>query len=67
VVDALLEAMFPPVQQWERAENELAVAWARAALGKERFAGAWTEGRAMTLEQAIAYALDETNPESSSQ
>ena len=26
---------------------------------------AWAEGRAMTLEQAVAYALEETGPKSS--
>jgi len=35
---------------------------ARAALGEEAFAAAWAEGRAMTLEQAIAYALEEEPP-----
>jgi hypothetical protein len=27
------------------------------------FAAAWAEGQAMTLEQVIAYALEETAPE----
>ena len=31
----------------------------RAKLGKERFAAAWDEGHALTLEQAVAYALKE--------
>jgi tetratricopeptide (TPR) repeat protein len=35
------------------------IASAHAALGDEAFAAAWAEGRAMTLEQAIAYALEE--------
>jgi hypothetical protein len=34
------------------------VAPLRAALGEEAFAAAWAAGRAMTLEQAIAYALE---------
>jgi hypothetical protein len=34
---------------------------ARAALGEETFVVAWAEGRAMTLEKAIEYAL-ERNP-----
>jgi tetratricopeptide (TPR) repeat protein len=33
---------------------------ARQQLGEERWKAAWEEGRAMTLEQAIAYALGET-------
>jgi len=36
-----------------------AVARVRAALGEQAFETAWTEGRALTLEQAIAYALEE--------
>ena len=35
------------------------VAAARLALGDAIFDGAWEEGRAMTLEQAVAYALEE--------
>jgi tetratricopeptide (TPR) repeat protein len=34
------------------------IAAVRAALGDEVFAAAWAEGQAMTLEQAIAYAMD---------
>jgi hypothetical protein len=37
---------------------ERALAQARTALG-DRAADAWCEGEAMTLEQAIAYALEE--------
>jgi len=33
------------------------VAEGRAALGEAAFAAAWSEGRAMSLEQAIEYAL----------
>ena len=36
------------------------LALAREALGEERFTRVWEEGRAMTVDQAIAYALDET-------
>ena len=35
------------------------VAEVRGALGEEAFAAAWAKGRAMTLEQAIEYALGE--------
>jgi len=45
-----------------RATYERAVAAARAQLGEEAFAAAWAEGRAMSLDQAIAYALDESDP-----
>jgi non-specific serine/threonine protein kinase len=33
----------------------------RTQLDEERFAKAWSAGRAMTLEQAIAYALGEVS------
>jgi len=32
----------------------------QTALGEQAFAKAWAEGESMTLEQAVAYALDET-------
>ncbi|HJZ45519.1 MAG TPA: hypothetical protein VKE41_00065 [Roseiflexaceae bacterium] len=34
------------------------IATTRAQLDDATFAAAWAEGRAMTLEQAIAYALE---------
>ena len=43
----------------ERAEHDQAIAAARAALGKKVFEKAWTEGKGMTLEEAVAYALEE--------
>ena len=48
-----------------RAINERDTAETRAALGEAAFAAAWAEGRAMTLEQAVAYALDEPRPRGS--
>jgi non-specific serine/threonine protein kinase len=47
----------PPVadlQEYERTVSE-----ARAALGEAAFAAAWAEGRAMSLQRAIEYALGE--------
>jgi hypothetical protein len=35
------------------------VAAARDALGEEALVAAWAQGKEMTMEQAIAYALDE--------
>jgi non-specific serine/threonine protein kinase len=43
----------------ERADLDAGLAAARAVLGEEAYAQAWAEGQAMTLEQAIAYALEE--------
>jgi predicted ATPase/class 3 adenylate cyclase len=53
------DAIGEPVPSRERAGHDQSVAAARVALGDEAFARAWAEGRAMTLEQAVAYALDE--------
>jgi predicted ATPase/class 3 adenylate cyclase len=49
----------PPVSSDGRRTFDESVAAIYAALGDEAFAAAWAEGRAMTLEQAVAYALDE--------
>lgn len=51
-------ASLPPV---DRADYERNVALARAGLSEKAFAAAWAEGRAMTLEQAVEYALSPHN------
>jgi hypothetical protein len=62
--------LFGAAAIWREAEsgrlpaNEVAglkrdVAATRAALGVESFAAAWEKGRAMTLEHAMAYAMQE--------
>jgi hypothetical protein len=38
------------------------IAIVRGQLNEDAFAKAWEEGRAMTLEQAIEFALKETEP-----
>jgi hypothetical protein len=40
-------------------EHERAERGAREALGEEAFAAAQAEGRAMSLEQAVRYALED--------
>ncbi len=55
--DALTEGISPPARLPERTENEMAVASVRAELGEARFAAAWAEGRAMSQDEAVAYAL----------
>lgn len=61
--EALRETIGSPLPLAKRHEYERRVAAACDALGQESFAAAWAEGRAMTLEQAIAYALERnTNP-----
>jgi non-specific serine/threonine protein kinase len=44
----------PPYVRADHDRNVMAV---RAQLGEEAFAAAWAEGRRMTLEQAVEYAL----------
>jgi non-specific serine/threonine protein kinase len=51
---------FEPVDQ---ASHDQGVAPTRAALEDTAFAAAWGEGRAMTMEQAIEYALEWVEPE----
>lgn len=55
--EALREAIGASVLPYYRGEYERGVAAARAPLGEAAFAAAWAEGRAMTMEQAIEFAL----------
>jgi predicted ATPase/transcriptional regulator with XRE-family HTH domain len=49
-----------PVNEAEpEAESEETLAQARALLGEEQFTHVWEQGRAMSLEQAVAFALEE--------
>jgi hypothetical protein len=57
---ALLGTPLAPAEQ-DRLDRWLQSA--RAALSAEAGVVAWAEGHAMTLEQAIGYALGETGPE----
>jgi predicted ATPase/class 3 adenylate cyclase/Tfp pilus assembly protein PilF len=59
VVEELREATGVPLPPADRAEHERSVAAVRTALGEEAFAAAWAEGRAMSLEEAIKYALED--------
>jgi hypothetical protein len=58
--EALREAVGASPRTIYRGEYERRVATARAALGAEGFCAAWTAGRAMTLEEAIAHGLAES-------
>ncbi len=59
--EALREAIGFPLTPFARhhSDYEGSLAVARARLDEQSFAAAWSEGRAMTPEQAIEYALSE--------
>jgi tetratricopeptide (TPR) repeat protein len=57
--DKLLVATNWRMAPKDKTTYERNVATTRAQLGEERFRTAWGEGQAMTLEQAIAYALSD--------
>jgi predicted ATPase/class 3 adenylate cyclase/Tfp pilus assembly protein PilF len=58
-VEALLEGIGTVLERVERDTHDRAIAAARAQLDEATVAALWAEGRAMPLEQAIAYALGE--------
>ncbi len=53
VAEALREAIGAPLPTVERSAYEWAVEVARERLGEEAFAGAWDEGRRLTVEDAL--------------
>jgi predicted ATPase/DNA-binding CsgD family transcriptional regulator len=55
---ALLEATSGFLEPVDRADYDVNMAAIRARLGKQAFAAAWAEGHAMTMDGAIAYALE---------
>jgi tetratricopeptide (TPR) repeat protein len=55
---SLLRFLMSPLER-DHHDRDLAVT--RAALGDEEFSALWDEGRTMTMEQAVEYALDEQN------
>ena len=55
--EALRELIGKPLRRAQVATHDPAVAIVRQRLDPDSFGGAWSEGRAMNLEQARAYAL----------
>jgi hypothetical protein len=55
--EALRKAIGASVYEVDRADHERAAASIRSGSGAKGLDRAWAEGRAMTLEQAIEYAL----------
>jgi hypothetical protein len=54
----LREAVGTSMMVTDQAEHDRNLADARSRLGEAASAAAWAEGRAMTLEQATAYARE---------
>jgi predicted ATPase/class 3 adenylate cyclase len=55
--DALREAIGSPLTHFGLEKKERLLSVARAVLGDAAFTAAWAVGRAMTLDQAVEYAL----------
>jgi non-specific serine/threonine protein kinase len=56
--EALREVLGVPLSPAQRTGHDQAVQAMRATLGEEAFAAAWAAGRALSLEQAVALALE---------
>jgi tetratricopeptide (TPR) repeat protein len=56
-VSVLREANAAGMPEVDRIEHDYNLAILRSMLDDDTFTAAWSEGRAMTMEQAIAYAL----------
>jgi hypothetical protein len=57
VAAAVREALGAPLPPVDQADHERHIAGGRAALGEEAFEVIWNEGRAISMEEAVAYAL----------
>jgi len=55
---ALRTAIGAPLPPYRREEIERELALVRTAIGEDAFAAAWEEGRAMSLDEAVGYALE---------
>jgi predicted ATPase/class 3 adenylate cyclase/tetratricopeptide (TPR) repeat protein len=55
--ERIRDAIGAPLPPFERAESEGSIHHVRAVLSAPAVTAAWAEGRAMTMEQAIEYAL----------
>jgi predicted ATPase/class 3 adenylate cyclase len=57
--EALRDKIQAPMTDYERVEYDQAFARVRSTLAEAEFNELWIEGRSMTMEQAIEYALEE--------
>lgn len=58
--EALREVANTPLPPYRRTDYDRDIAVARTQLDHATFAAVWAEGRAMNIEQAIAFALEES-------
>ena len=54
---AVQEAIGAPLAAWLHRDHDRTVEQTQALLGESTFATLWAQGQAMTLEQAVEYAL----------
>ena len=59
--EALRERIQSPMADYERVEHDPVIAQLRSMLVEAEFNALWVEGRAMTMEQAIEFALENTD------
>lgn len=59
--EALREAMCSPIMPDQQRSHELGIAALRTQLDELTLAAAWAEGRRMTLDQVVAYALESSD------
>jgi hypothetical protein len=55
----LRERIQAPMTDYERVEYDQVVAQVRSMLAEADFSSLWAEGRSMTMEQAIQFALSD--------
>jgi len=58
--EALRETLRAPLPPADQERYQQGCAAARAALGEQAFEAAWAKGRTMSWEEAVAYALEQT-------
>lgn len=60
--EKLRDADVAPVIAFYRSDYDRAIAAATEALGTRAFESRWSEGRTLTVDEAVAYALGESSP-----
>jgi DNA-binding NarL/FixJ family response regulator len=60
--DRLLESIASPLLEFQRPRRRAFEELARGRLGEPAFAAAVERGRSMTIDEAVAYVLEEKNP-----